>query len=239
MLDYSLAYSSGLTLVHVPREKIDADIASPQKLYGVSRGQLEFGKHLNIIVGENGSGKTHVLKAAYCALAVSANGAKDSGGGNPTKSYLQTAVANKLRGVFKPDAIGRLARRQAGRNRSEVECYFDEAQFDLGYSFNTSNKSEVVIEQTPSAWISEVPIYLPTRELLTIFPGFVSLYETTYLQLEETWRDTAILLGAPLARGARTRKICDLLEPLEEAMEWYRRIGRFRPLLFTNEKLDG
>lgn len=179
---------------------------------------LTFGRQLNVLVGENGSGKTHVLKAAYCALAVSANGTKESGGGNPTKSYLQTAVANKLRGVFKPDAIGRLARRQAGRNRSEVECHFHETKFDLGFTFNTSSKSEVVIDQTPAAWIGEVPIYLPTRELLTIFPGFVSLYETTHLQFEETWRDTAILLGAPLARGGRAKQIRDFLRPLEEAM---------------------
>ena len=179
---------------------------------------LEFGRHLNIIVGENGLGKTHVLQAAYCVLAVSARGAKDSGGANPTKAYLQTAIANKLRGVFKPDELGRLARRQAGRNRSEVECHFDEASHDLGFSFNTSRKSEVIIDQAPSAWIGETPIYLPTRELLTIFPGFVSLYETTHLQFEETWRDTAILLGAPLARGPRERKIRELLQPLEEAM---------------------
>jgi predicted ATPase len=178
-----------------------------------------FGKHLNVIVGENGLGKTHVLKAAYCVLAVSAAGARDSGAENPTKAYLQTAIANKLRGVFKPDAIGRLARRQAGRNRSEVECNFDKGNFDLGYSFNTSSKSEVTIDQTPSAWIREMPIYLPTRELLTIFPGFVSLYETTRLQFEETWRDTAILLGAPLAKGAREKKIRQLLQPLEEAMD--------------------
>jgi hypothetical protein len=38
-------------------------------------------------------------------------------------------------------------------------------------------------------------------------------------QLEETWRDTCILLGAPLARGTRERRIKELLVPLEEAME--------------------
>jgi len=179
---------------------------------------FDFGKHLNIIVGENGSGKSHVLKAAYCVMAVSSGGAKDSVGGNPTKSYLQTALANKLRDVFKPDSIGRLARRQAGRNRSEVACQFDKTSCNLGFSFNTSSKSEVVVEPSPDAWIGAVPVYLPTRELLSIFPGFVSLYETTHLQFEETWRDTAILLGAPLAKGGRAKHIRDLLQPLEEAM---------------------
>ncbi|MCL5961063.1 MAG: ATP-binding protein [Chloroflexi bacterium] len=181
--------------------------------------RFDFGKNLNVIVGENGLGKTHVLKAAYCVLAVSAGGAKDSGSDSPTKAYLQTAVATKLRNVFKPDTIGRLVQRKPGRNRSEVECNFDQRKFDLAFSFNTTSKSEVTIDRTPSAWIDEVPIYLPTRELLTIYPGFVSLYETTHLQFEETWRDTAILLGAPLARGAREKKIRELLKPLEQAME--------------------
>jgi len=180
---------------------------------------LKFGKHLNIIVGENGLGKTHLLKAAYCVLAVSARGAKDSGSASPTKAYLQTALANKLRGVFKPDDLGRLARRQAGRNRAEVTCDFAEPAHDLGFFFNTSSKTEVAVDLMPSAWIEETPVYLPTRELLTIYPGFVSLYETTHLQFEETWRDTAVLLGAPPARGPREKKIRELMHPLEEAMD--------------------
>ena len=181
--------------------------------------EFEFGKNLNIILGENGLGKTHILKAAYSVLAVSARGAKDSGNLNPTKAHLQIAIANKLRGVFRPDEIGRLARRQAGRSRSEVECHFDEKKFDVGFSLNTSSKSEVTVDQTPSAWIGETPVYLPTRELLTISPGFVSLYATTHLPFEEIWNDTAILLGAPLARGAREKKIRQLLAPFEETMD--------------------
>lgn len=180
--------------------------------------RFDFAPHLNVIVGENGLGKTHILKAAYCVLAVSARGARDSGNSMPTKSYLQSALAAKLRGVYKPDEIGRLARRQAGRNRSEVACHFEDQACNVEFSFNTASKSEVSIDWLPKAWVQTVPVYLPTRELLTVYPGFVSLYETTHLEFDETWRDTAILLGAPLARGARERKIGDLLQPLEEAM---------------------
>ncbi len=179
---------------------------------------LNFGRHLNVIVGENGLGKTHLLKAAYCLPAVSSRGEKESGG-PPTKTYLQTAIATKLQGVFKPDELGRLARRQAGRNRCEVSCQFEFSKFDLDFSFHTSSKKEVAIEKSPAAWSEDVPVYLPTRELLTIYPGFISLYETTHLEFEETWRDTAILLGAPLTRGPRETKIRQFLEPLEAAMD--------------------
>ena len=64
----------------------------------------------------------------------------------------------------------------------------------------------------------QASVYLPTRELLTLSPGFVSLYETSYLPFEETWRDTSLLLGAPLARGPREKQIKRLLGPLEEGM---------------------
>jgi ABC-type lipoprotein export system ATPase subunit len=193
--------------------------------------ELKFGRYLNVIVGENGLGKTHLLKAAYCALAVSARGARESGSNEPAESHLQTAIANKLRNVFKPDELGRLARRQAGKDRTEVECRLEGAtttpvisprgtmrRFDLAFSFDAASKSEVTIDRLPADWISEVAVYMPTRELITIASGFVSLYETTHLQFEETWRDTAILLGAPLARGAREAKIRPMLGPLEEAL---------------------
>lgn len=179
---------------------------------------LEFGKHLNIIIGENGLGKTHILKAAYCLQMVSARGLKETGGATPTKAHLQTAIANKLRGVFSPDELGRLARRQTGRNRAEVACHFDNEPLDMAFSLNTASKTEVVIDATPSAWCDLMPIYMPTREMLTIYPGFISLYETTHMPFDETWRDLAILLGAPLAKGPREKKARKLLEPLEEVM---------------------
>jgi hypothetical protein len=101
---------------------------------------------------------------------------------------------------------------------------------ELGFSFNTTSKSEITVDRLPSAWIDRLPVYLPTRELLTLSPGFVSLYETTHLPFEETWRDTSLLLDAPLARGPRERRIRELLNPLEDAMNGkveLDRAGRF------------
>jgi predicted ATPase len=180
--------------------------------------EFDFAPGLNVIVGENGTGKTHILKIAYSSTYVCARGAREAGSA-PTKAYLQSAIANKLSAVFRPDELGRLARRdRRGRQRSDVACRFQAPTNTLAFSFNTSSKSEVSVDQAPSAWIDKLPVYLPTRELLTLSPGFVSLYETSYLPFEETWRDTSILLGAPLARGPREKRIKELLAPLEEAM---------------------
>src|SRR5215469_8455875 len=166
-----------------------------------------FGKNLNVIIGENGSGKSHVLKAAYSAIAVSAAGAKDAATNVPSKAQFQTALADKLRAVFRPDALGRLVRRHRGRSKCRLSYVFDPSSLDMAFSFSTLAKTEVEIETLPSARVEKAPIFLPTDELLTIYPGFVSLYETTHLPFEETWRDTCILLGAPLARGPREGRI--------------------------------
>jgi predicted ATPase len=182
------------------------------------KADFSFGKNLNIIIGENGSGKSHILKVAYCAIAVSAKGAKDSLSDVPTKSFLAIAIADKLRNVFKPDELGRLATRRQGHANCVIKYTFNPSNLDLEFSFKTPSKKEVVIAKAPTGWAEKRPVFLPTRELLTISPGFVSLYETTHLSFEETWRDTCILLDAPLAKGPREHSIRELLVPIETAM---------------------
>lgn len=179
---------------------------------------LEFGRNLNVIVGENGAGKTHLLKIAYSVLAVSAEEGRKPNSAAPTKSFFQTRLADKLIAVFRPEALGRLARRMQGRKRCDISMTFEKRSWDIAFGFATNSKSEVGIEKLPSDWIDISPAYLPTRELLTIFPNFISVYEGHYLEFEETWRDTCLLLGSPLQKGPKEQHIRKLLEPLEEAM---------------------
>ena len=179
------------------------------------KADFDFGRNLNVVVGENGAGKTHLLKAAYSGIAAVASRPSESLG---TKAQIQSAIAEKLIGVFRPDTLGRLVRRAPGRLKCDLQYSFQRPQRDLRYSFSRLAKAEVSASRIPTEAFPQRPVYLPTRELLTIFPGFVSLYETTHLSFEETWRDTCILLGAPLARGPREATIKRLLAPLEEAM---------------------
>lgn len=181
--------------------------------------EFQFSSGLNVLVGENATGKTHVLKLAYAASHACARSGREPANASPAKAQLQGTLANKLMGVFKPDEIGRLVRRdRRGRQRCDVQCTFGSPQAELAFSFTANSKAEIVLSTAPSRWLDKVPAYLPTRELLTIYPGFVSLYETTHLSFDETWRDTCILLGAPLAKGRREQRIRQLLAPLENAM---------------------
>lgn len=61
-------------------------------------------------------------------------------------------------------------------------------------------------------------MFLPTRELLSVYPGFVSLYATEAIPFDEIWRDTCVMLGSPIAKGPRKREVANLLAPLETSL---------------------
>ena len=171
-----------------------------------------FASGINVIVGENSVGKSHVLKAIYALLKVQAD-AKDF-----SKSSLEKAYADKLVSVLRPESLGRLVKRKQGRDRCELELAFNQGAHDCMIGFATNAKTQVDVVRVPGKSLSKSPVYLPTRELVTLCPWFLPLYDNYHLEFEETWRDTVSLLGNPSIKGAREKDVARLVAPLEEAM---------------------
>ncbi|MBO0614946.1 AAA family ATPase [Thiothrix fructosivorans] len=184
-----------------------------------SKASFEFAAGLNVIVGENGTGKTHVLKLAYAVIAENRSQA------NKQKSVVDVAAeiqsrANdyviKIVDVFKAESIDNFIKNKAyGAN--EVGFQFELSGNNPSFLFNSkysANGLETKFPKPLKGHQSAKAVFLPARELLTIYPGFVSLYEGRYLEFDETYRDTCLLLGEPLLKKPMT----DLLLVLEEAM---------------------
>lgn len=93
-----------------------------------------------------------------------------------------------------------------------------EQKQDLAISLSTRSSSSVQIDVLPTGRLELSPVYLPTRELLTLCPWFVPLYDNHHVPFEESWRDTVSLLGKPALKGKREAVAAGLLQPLEEAM---------------------
>lgn len=172
----------------------------------------EFASGLNVIVGENGFGKTHVLKLLYALLKVPSD-AKDL-----SAAQLERAYAEKLVGVFRPESLGRLVKRRQGRGRCGFSVRMTDSQLSVAGGFASNAKSQVELKKRPTKGLERSPAYLPTRELVTLCPWFVPLYDNYHLEFEETWRDTVSLLGNPSLKGPREKRAAALLEPLEQAM---------------------
>lgn len=194
--------------------------ASLSNFTSVPAGKWQFSPGLNVIVGENGLGKSHVLKVLYSSLrSLTADNAiegltLDKIG----KTQSEKKIADELVGNMRPDTLGRLVKRQQGRGRSEVSLKFNEKELDIHYEFATNSRTQVEITKMPKRFLGKTPVFIPTRELITLCPWFVPLFDSYSVPFEKTWRDTVSLLGAPSLRGPREAKVRDFLQPIEEAM---------------------
>ena len=64
---------------------------------------FSFAPGINVIIGENGTGKSHLLKIAYAISSTSHAASKSSP--SPTKAQLQKDLASKMVEVFRPDKL--------------------------------------------------------------------------------------------------------------------------------------
>lgn len=187
---------------------------------------IEWSPGMNIIVGENGTGKSQLLKLAYTVAWVSSAQEKAP---RQSKDELQKRLADKLVATCRPDSLGRLVSRQQGRNRCDVEVKFANlSDAEFAFSFATNARTEVKMETMAKTYLSAPPIFIPTREMLSIYPGFASLYENQHLEFDETYYDLAkALTGNPHKK--HPPKVQQLIDALENLMEGHIRKdgGRF------------
>ena len=121
---------------------------------------------LNVLIGANGTGKTHLMKVAYAACDVSKTGG---------------TFAGKLVRVFMPSGwrMGRLVNRGAGRGKCRVSVRRD--GLELGISFSNLAKTADNAADTGRGEWNGSPVecaYIPAKEMLANAPGFHSLYRS-------------------------------------------------------------
>lgn len=178
---------------------------------------FEFCDGLNVIVGENGVGKTHLLKLAYAATK--ALYPQKAGRALAPGAELQVALSRKLENVFLPDSLGRLCRRVGTTSypvRVELEYKRNTDLQAFEFLFEEWNSIVDIITndiRLPNR-IDGGPIYLPPREVLSLVPEFVEDYRKTAIRFEETYYDLAMnLLGSLTVNG-----FLELQAVLETAM---------------------
>lgn len=203
---------------------------SVENFTAFSEATLNF-SNLNVIVGDNETGKTHLLKMAYSILvscrmpdggtADNKNGSDVSEtGGRPTVADLEPALAAKLAAVFRPknQRVGRLVRRRRGYNKCSVKLEMADEIASIKFGFST-RAPKIDIDECPSVWHDALPVFLPTQEMLALPPEFLWLYKEYVTEFDETWRDTRKLLGAPSLRGRPSAIATELSGLLKKAID--------------------
>ena len=174
------------------------------------RVDIDFSPGLNVFIGENATGKSHMMKLMYSILRVMEPKLK-----RPSHVEKSLRLKEKLAAVFMPDKgeIGRLVRRARGRKKAEI-------QLSLGH--RTSNVELTTLARLNFEWSGPPPpkrsIFIPSRETLSMFDGFIAAIEDQKLSFDETYKDLCVALSAKPLRGRRVGAITSLLEPLTDLL---------------------
>ena len=142
---------------------------------------------INVFIGANSTGKTHLLKVLYAACDVSTKG---------------SSLADKLVAVFLPTGrrLGRLVTRRRGIARARVVV---ERAADRSISLEFETTASARPKERASGW-HEQPVesaYIPAREVLSTGPGFRSLYAARAVHFDETHADILDRAYLPPLRG--------------------------------------
>src|SRR5437763_1521912 len=85
---------------------------------------IVFSPGINVFLGANSTGKSHLMKLVYSLLRAWRDVRKDLGTNTrrPFASLFAESLKSKLAGVFRPDErnVGRLVQRGRGRNSAEI-----------------------------------------------------------------------------------------------------------------------
>lgn len=139
---------------------------------------VDFVPGVNIFIGDNGTGKTHLLKLLYAVQSAKIEGS------------FHRDISGKLLRVFLPKgmSLARLIHRAKGkkkearfvitRNSDKLTCTLTGQGLDI-----KSGK-----EYFGETYFAK-PVFIPVKEMLANAPGFRSMYATRETHFEEVYSD--------------------------------------------------
>ena len=164
---------------------------------------------INVFIGANGTGKTHLMKLLYGTMLLADSSA--------VKTMDQT-----LQGLFLPDSLGRLVKRSIGRGKGAFSVYRKEedgVERSLRYELTSLGKSQTVNSRIWSRPKQYNVVYIPVKDMLANSPGFKSLYEKRELYFESVYADIISMALLPPTKGPGSKEKGLLLEMIQKVID--------------------
>ncbi|KHD04071.2 hypothetical protein PN36_34570 [Candidatus Thiomargarita nelsonii] len=159
------------------------------------QAKFNFCDGINVLIGTNGTGKTHAMKAMYAVVSTSSDWNK----------------------IFNIKNINNLIRNHNDDN--EDIAFYKNIETTQGLIYNQISlikisieeiKAEIKLSISKSEEVS--PIYLPTIEMLSIYDHFFATYERREIPYDRICYDLALALNAAVLR--KTHADYQSVEPI-------------------------
>lgn len=192
--------------------------------------EITLGAGINVFLGENGTGKTHILKLLYSAAQASRH---------------DVSFSRKIVGTMQPDmlCIHRLLSRSRGNKTASVSIAASNEAGDarrLQVSFSRQTKKWDAKVTGEQSWEKDFPkvssIFIPVREILSNCYNLPSAVSAGNIKFDDTYIDIINSAKIDISTGRDTvarRKLLNSLEKLtkgkvsynERSDEFYLRVG--------------
>ncbi|MFI3253831.1 MAG: AAA family ATPase [Eubacteriales bacterium] len=176
--------------------------------------EIPLNSGINVFIGENGTGKTHIMKLLYCACRA---------------TEARTSFSHKIVRCFAPDgsAISRLTTKQKGSTKTTVKISAtlnDSPPKHLKINFHSKTKkwdAEVTGEEVWEKNFGESlsSVFIPAKEILTHAPQLIAAADRIPLNFDDTYLDIITAATIDISLGRNEKKKDLQLKKLEEIIQ--------------------
>ncbi len=171
--------------------------------------EVKLSKGVNVFIGANGTGKTHLMKLLYASMLMADN-------------TYQKNIEQTLNSLFLPDNLGRLVRRSVGRGKGNFSVYRqddDDIVRSIRCELTSLGKTQTINNKTWTKKQAYNVVYVPVKDMLANSAGFISLYEKRELYFESIYADIIRLALLPAIKGHPSKERTKLLETIQKIID--------------------
>ena len=166
---------------------------------------------INLVIGENGTGKTFILKMLYSTMRT----LEEYRRGNDQRTAADI-LAEKLYWTFQPDRIGDLVTKGA---EGALSCTVQLNQCDFSYSFGKDTTKQISSLENHVQPRSSNSIFLPAKEVLSLHPIILKSREQDKMfGFDDTYLDLARALRQVRTMGKNYREFSQSRKSLEDLL---------------------
>jgi len=194
---------------------------------------FKFSKGINIFIGENSTGKSQILKLLYSTLKA-----------NNQEGRFNESIVQEFKDVFRPTdkEIGNLI--TFGENKASIDI--DLSSYKIDFNFTKKSRYEVNMNNTPQKFYQKDALFIPAKEILSHFKGFIATYSRREIAFDKTTYDLAFGLDLPLLKdqSLMDKKNTELEEILQGEIvqlngEFYLRRFKDKELVVSSMMAEG
>lgn len=192
---------------------------------------FEFGPGLNVIVGANGTGKSHVLKAGYVTLSYLITPIPEADDKNPDNEIPSGRLAKSfgfdikqlIERVFQPTPFHRSVLTTRSTRKSQTRLLstiiYGGEHGSVKISFKGKSKKDLISWHSPNLRNEnkrvelQVPVFVPAKEVLTM-GWLLPLYDRREIPIDETYPSLLRLLAGPPLKSPEPAHIVAQLQQL-------------------------